>query len=209
MSVSFRKSSGFGESLPDMTNWMSLFWPSSILLLLLSCCFRTRLHFFQTRPNLFKSIGGKGVVAAITIELAIKIILCIACVCKIARKKEKARHVFTAIGICIGVFYFSNILASLTEITDVIKIEALSQRNESAGNDEILVAGVTIDQEFQTLPKPVNGKWFLVGNDYYMWRSEQDGRRPDGVTDEVEFPIPVGYDRKITFIKMKKIFLIQ
>lgn len=138
--------------------------------------------------------------AAITIELAIKIILCIACVCKIARKKEKARHVFTAIGICIGVFYFSNILASLTEITDVIKIEALSQRNESAGNDEILVAGVTIDQEFQTLPKPVNGKWFLVGNDYYMWRSEQDGRRPDGVTDEVEFPIPVGYDRKITFI---------
>lgn len=47
----FQKSSGFGESLPDMTNWMSLFWPSSTLLLLLSCCFRTRLHIFQTRPN--------------------------------------------------------------------------------------------------------------------------------------------------------------
>lgn len=30
---------------------MSLFWPSSTLLLLLSCCFRTRLHIFQTRPS--------------------------------------------------------------------------------------------------------------------------------------------------------------
>ena len=52
MNVSFRKSSGFGESLPDMTNWMSLFWLSSTLPLLLSWYFRTRLHIFQTRPKL-------------------------------------------------------------------------------------------------------------------------------------------------------------
>ena len=52
MSVSFRKSSGFEELLPDMTNWIPLFWSSFTLPLLLSCCFRTRLHIFQSRPSL-------------------------------------------------------------------------------------------------------------------------------------------------------------
>lgn len=52
LSVSFRKSSDFEELLPDMTNWMPLFWPSFTLPLLLSCCFRTRLHIFQSIPSL-------------------------------------------------------------------------------------------------------------------------------------------------------------
>lgn len=144
-------------------------------------------------------VGGKWILIAI-VELAIKIILCIACIYEYTRKEKTAKRMFVAIVVCAGVFCFSSILTDLTEVTDVIKVQALSQKNEAAGNDEILIAGVTVDHEFQTLQKPVNGKWFLVWNDYYMWRSEQDGRRPAGVTNEIEVSIPVGEDRKITFI---------
>lgn len=133
-------------------------------------------------------------------ETIIKIALCIVCFFIYMKHEQEKKKRLLAAGVCILVFLASPIMTKMLTYTETITVQALSQKNESAGNDEILVAGVTVGDDFHTMRKPVEGKWFLVWNDYYMWRSEQDGRRPDGVTNEVQFSIPVGRDRKITFI---------
>ncbi len=97
-----------------------------------------------------------------------------------------------------GLSYYSTLL--INPQTDMITITALAEKDAAPGGNEIWIKDISVDGKEIDIPTPSAGKWFWVGENY-VWRNENDVRQPDGTTNTIELPIPVGHEREIRFLR--------
>jgi hypothetical protein len=87
------------------------------------------------------------------------------------------------------------ITGKLPSFTETLTITALGQKNPLSQSDEIAIKSINTGRKPSLIP--VRGKWFWQAD--YMWRNEMDSRQPPGTTRFLEFAIPVGRGRSVSF----------
>ena len=114
------------------------------------------------------------------------------------KKKEK----IVVAGLCIitiaAAFISNSILGMIPMPKDRIQLTATGEKNPNALNNEVSLKEVVVDDIHYKINNAVEGKWFWKG-DSYMWRNENDSRKPEGVTRSITLEIPKGNSRQFVF----------
>lgn len=119
---------------------------------------------------------------------------------KFAKKKLKnAMIISISIYTIISGIIANLFLETIPLPTEVATITALGEQNENALADEVRLVLLNISGEKYTDFTPIDGKWMLSEELYYMWRNELDPRQPDGLTRQIKVEVPVGLERLLTF----------
>lgn len=101
--------------------------------------------------------------------------------------------------ICIFIGLLANeIVGLIPPLKDRVELTAL--REGTGGGYEVFLKSYAVDGKEYEIENAVEGKWFWLGN-VYGWRdNKSNGYQPDGVTDTVVVEVPVGLNRKISFV---------
>ncbi|MBE6901519.1 MAG: hypothetical protein E7478_03510 [Ruminococcaceae bacterium] len=129
--------------------------------------------------------------------IAVALILASAFIVK--KLKKELPKAISLIGCIFGVFaiLLSCIFANHTGVLyEEVRFTALGEHNPEASADEIVINHYTVDNKQYKIKPPVEGKWMWYGESY-MWRIEEDTRKPDGMTRSIVLKVPVGLDRTI------------
>lgn len=114
------------------------------------------------------------------------------------KKKNKA----IVAGLCVITVLASMVSNGLVGMipmpNDIIQLTATGQQNSEALNNEVSLKDIVVDDIHYEINNAIEGKWFWQG-DRYMWRNENDSRKPDGVTHSVTIEIPMGNSRQLVF----------
>lgn len=115
------------------------------------------------------------------------------------RKKLCIKTNLGTVALLITFGILASIIASCIPIpTERVVITALDQKNELSSETQVALASIIVDGKEYKLENPEQGKWFWRG-DYYFWRSDNDSRRPDNLTDTIVINVPIGHNRAVGF----------
>ena len=104
---------------------------------------------------------------------------------------------------CAAYFASQYISVPTTEVT----IKALDQ-HITGENGQVYLAHYCADGAEYPVQDAVEGNWFWM-NGNYVWLEESDERLEETVTQEIAVNVPVGFSRKIVFVKNQWKGLVQ
>lgn len=110
-------------------------------------------------------------------------------------KSFKVHVLIILLCLLLGYLIVSNVYVHTDEIT----LTTLGERNPVSQGDDVAVLGFSVGPKQYGI-EVASGKWFWRGEDY-MWRAEEDNRRPPDLTRSVTFKVPAGYFRGMTCVR--------
>ena len=114
------------------------------------------------------------------------------------KKKAKLHSLCLCAISLIACFISSNIISLIPMPTEEVIITATGEKNPQSRGYEIILNKIISNGEEYSIPTPTEGKWFWRGSEY-MWRSENDERKPAGITNQITIKIPTDNGRKLCF----------
>ncbi|MCM1054529.1 MAG: hypothetical protein NC394_03305 [Bacteroides sp.] len=145
------------------------------------------------------------------IQIALVIVLIAAVIFYFGKIRHAKKSLIAGLVLCVAIAaVISNAVLSIIPLpTEKVVVTATGEKNENAGSNEVFISSLIIGGEEYELPKPSEGEWFWFQNKWYIWRNENDTRRPAGLTRSITFDIPYGQDRSILFARSQWMGIVE